>query len=327
MVLRAWFAVCPSERLDEHPLPVTLFGQNIVMVRAPSGQVFAHARYCPHRGADLLQGTQREGGVVCAYHGWEFDRCGRCASVPAHGATLQMGRRLLPVYPVVERAGLVWVFSSCIGTQTPPPLHLFPEVGSHTWATIPFQVRWNAHFSRVVESVLDVSHLPFVHPETTGADVDATVIGPEMHWSEGRMLIYPTPFAPSHPMEPRPYVVDTEERVEIELLFPNQWIIRTPMGDVERMCTYLTFTPIDDAHTDIFGLALRNFDFDSAFLDVFHIEHTEFVMAQDQAVIEQIRPRRAPFDFRGEAHVPSDAPTIRFRYALRIAERDANASD
>nr|WP_281178204.1 hypothetical protein [Alicyclobacillus shizuokensis] len=188
---------------------------------------------------------------------------------------------------------------------------------------MPFRCTWRAHFSRVVESVLDVSHLPFVHPETTGRNVPPVVEGPSFGVENGDIWIHPTPFAPVHPMEPLPYPQDTAgagagRGTEIELLFPNQWIIRTPMEDGLFMCTFLTFTPTDDEHTDIFGLAMRNFDFTAPLLDAFHLEHTRFVMEQDEVVVESQRPRVAPQP-QAEAHVASDAPTLRYRKLLQRA--------
>jgi len=127
------------------------------------------------------------------------------------------------------------------------------------------------------------------------------------------IVIRPRAFAPAHPLEPNPYATSDAGETEIQLWFPNQWLIRTPMGDDTWMCTFLTFTPVDDEHTDIFGLALRSFQPDNVFLDEFHIQHTLFVMEQDQRIVESIRPYVPPMNLQQELHVPSDTPTARHR--------------
>ncbi|MCF8567449.1 hypothetical protein LLE49_22275 [Alicyclobacillus tolerans] len=97
---------------------------------------------------------------------------------------------------------------------------------------------------------------------------------------------------------------------------------RHPMGDGAWMCTFLTFTPKNAETTDIFGGVMRNFGADNDLLDEFHLQHTRFVMDQDQLIIESLKPAIAPFDLKKEVHVPSDGPTIRYRVMLRDALKD-----
>ncbi|MCL6453962.1 MAG: aromatic ring-hydroxylating dioxygenase subunit alpha [Alicyclobacillus sp.] len=325
MIRRAWYAVRSSDNLRDRPEKVEVAGVELVLWRGRDGVAHAAGAYCPHRGCDLSHGTLTGDALVCPFHGWQFDRDGRCTHIPS----LRDDRRIPPtarldVYPVQEQAGLIWVYPvastarrhrGAAHVMDVPPLRLFPELSDECWRKVPFSTEWHAHFGRVVESVLDVSHLPFVHPETTGWDVDPAVDGPEYTSTPGGLRIHPTPFAPSHPMEPIPAAASAEARTEIELRFPNCWIIRTPMGEGQWMCTFLTFTPAALDRTQIFGVAMRNFEPDFAALDAFHLEHTHFVMEQDRAIVECLRPTVPP-PLREEAHVPSDGPTIRFRRML-----------
>ncbi|HZN58453.1 MAG TPA: Rieske 2Fe-2S domain-containing protein [Planctomycetota bacterium] len=38
-----------------------------------SGQLYAIAERCPHRGGPLSEGTVSGGNIVCPWHGWTFD--------------------------------------------------------------------------------------------------------------------------------------------------------------------------------------------------------------------------------------------------------------
>lgn len=321
MIDKAWYAIAPNNHITERPFKARVNGFDYVVYRDRSQIVHAFGAFCPHRGCDLSLGSVENEEIVCAFHGWRFNGDGRCVHIPANRSqTTVPGNARLTPYAVCEKAGFVWIYTELNdGISTAPELVLFPELDQHDWTYTVLQTVWNAHFTRTVESVLDVSHLPFVHPEATGSDVSPVVAGPDYAVVGPHILIYPTPFAPTHPMEPVPAATEGNLRTEIELIFPNHWIIRTPVGDGHTICTYLTFTPRDEQTTDIFGVIMRNFNLESEFLDNFHMEHTMLVMEQDQAVIESLRPRMAPFELRQEAHVASDGPTIRYRVMLREA--------
>ncbi|KSU84634.1 MULTISPECIES: hypothetical protein [Fictibacillus] len=50
---------------------------------------------------------------------------------------------------------------------TLPPLQLFEELENQEYVLAPYESFWKAHFTRVVESVLDVVHLSFVHKDSS----------------------------------------------------------------------------------------------------------------------------------------------------------------
>ncbi|MCL6516082.1 aromatic ring-hydroxylating dioxygenase subunit alpha [Alicyclobacillus sp.] len=324
MLREAWYAVARSEELAPGPIPVRVHGEEWVLFRGADGVASAIGARCPHRGAHLGDGCVAQGEIVCPFHGWRFNREGRCTRVPANRPEEAIpARARVPVRPVMERAGWVWLYTG----ETPRPLRLFPELEDPEYRRIHFELLWRAHFTRTVENSLDVSHLPFVHADTTG-EVDPMVHHLRYGAEGDRLWIHPAPFRRSHPMEPpRPPREDPwspEEQVEIELWFPNLWIIRAPVAAAAQMCTVLVFTPVDDQTTRIFGACLRNFAQEAALLDEHHLTHTLHVLDEDRRIVESLRPAHAPFDMREEAHVPSDGPAIRFRHLLRKAlGRDA----
>ena len=346
MLRKTWYAVCREGEIVARTTPhqVIVHGEPLVLWADSQGNVSVHPAACPHRGCDLGLGRVESGELVCPFHGWRFDMEGRCVKVPANTVRqpVPSGARL-KLYPTVRKWGWVWVYtengySTKVHGATVPSLLSFPEFEHKNWKYEWFEARWHAHFSRVVESVLDISHLPFVHPETTGQSVDPQVKGLSYQWEEANgqqsLRIYPRPFAPSHPLEPpvewgrEPN--PTEGRTEMQLMFPNQWIIRTPMGDGHWMCTYLTFTPEDMQTTRIYGTVIRNFDPSLDWLTQLHLEHTKFVMEQDRRIVESLRPLIAPFEIQKEFHVPSDAPGLRYRSMLKqewMKEQIATSED
>ncbi|MCF8567450.1 Rieske 2Fe-2S domain-containing protein [Alicyclobacillus tolerans] len=229
MIKKAWYAVGPSDFIVQEPRKVTVHGMDYVMYRDESGEVHAFDAYCPHRGCDLALGTVENEEMICPFHGWRFNAEGNCTRVPANrdGSKPPGGSDLIAYY-TLEKAGLIWVYTyPQKHLNDKPELSIFPEIESEGWIFAPLQATWNAHFTRTVESVLDISHLPFVHPDTSGTDIIPVVEGPEFSVSDNHIRIHPTPFAPAHPMEPIHPPIGIEERTEMELVFPNKWIIGT----------------------------------------------------------------------------------------------------
>jgi hypothetical protein len=75
----------------------------------------------------LSFGFVRRNALVCIYHGWSFglpDEAGapgdpRCLSVPAHPGMTPPGKATIPVLPVAEALGMIWVGTSPGDTRPP----------------------------------------------------------------------------------------------------------------------------------------------------------------------------------------------------------------
>ncbi|MBP0438707.1 Rieske 2Fe-2S domain-containing protein [Tianweitania sediminis] len=99
-------------------IPVTLFGQRLVLFRDDEGELGLIGRHCPHRGADLCFGRREDNGLRCPFHGWHFDRNGQCVEQPAEPADSTMYKTIkLPSYPVVEKDGAILTY---MGKGEPP---------------------------------------------------------------------------------------------------------------------------------------------------------------------------------------------------------------
>src|SRR6185437_15247384 len=83
-----WQPAALSEELDagRPVVPVTLFGEELVLFRDERGQLGLLERHCPHRGADLSFGRREHGGLRCPFHGWLFAATGQCLEQPAEPA-------------------------------------------------------------------------------------------------------------------------------------------------------------------------------------------------------------------------------------------------
>jgi nitrite reductase/ring-hydroxylating ferredoxin subunit len=102
-------------------------GLPVVVWRGADGSVRAWPDRCPHRGMRLSFGFVRRNALVCIYHGWSFglpDEAGapgdpHCLSVPAHPGMTPPGKATIPVLPVAEALGMIWVGTSPGDTRPP----------------------------------------------------------------------------------------------------------------------------------------------------------------------------------------------------------------
>jgi phenylpropionate dioxygenase-like ring-hydroxylating dioxygenase large terminal subunit len=105
-----WHPVAASADLGDQPISVTLLGNAWVVARLDDGLVALPDR-CPHRLAPLSAGVVEGDRLRCAYHGYAFDRAGRCVDIPAQSPDLPIPPRASvgAAAGVVERYGLVWI--------------------------------------------------------------------------------------------------------------------------------------------------------------------------------------------------------------------------
>jgi nitrite reductase/ring-hydroxylating ferredoxin subunit len=158
-----WQPAALADELDaERPVKaLRLLGHDLVLFRDGDGRYGLLDRDCPHRGADLAFGRLEGGGLRCAFHGWLFDRAGRCLETPAEpeGSTLCAHMRQRS-YPVEERGGILFAY---LGPGEPPA---FPEFDcfiapqSHTFA---FKGFLDCNWLQALEVGIDPAHASYLH--------------------------------------------------------------------------------------------------------------------------------------------------------------------
>lgn len=163
-----WHPVALTEELDavdngvSRPvIPVRLLGQDLVLFRDGTGQLGLLDRDCPHRGADLSYGRLEDGGLRCSFHGWLFDRNGRCLETPAEPVGSRLCERIRQrAYPVVESNGAVFAWLGEAKPAPLPPLDCFTAPGTHVFA---FKGLWRCNWLQAQEVGIDPAHASFLH--------------------------------------------------------------------------------------------------------------------------------------------------------------------
>ncbi len=170
---RGWFMIAPSEELGEAPLPLRYFAQDMVLYRGASGRLVLAEAYCPHMGAHLACNTTsyivRDGmhiegdSIRCPFHGWRYGPDGQCDDIPYSDFIPKTAR--LKTWPVVERAGIIWMWHDEEGGEPDFPLPEFAIWDDPAW------VRWKIdimgeleiHPIEIVDNMADLAHMVPVH--------------------------------------------------------------------------------------------------------------------------------------------------------------------
>jgi len=147
-------------------LPLVLDGLPIVVFRDRSGRAQALIDRCPHRSIKLSIGKLTQDDTIqCAFHGWRFDGTGACRAIP-----LNPDAKLSPVRAQAlaceEAEGLLWIYAGI--AEQAPPIAMPAPLGQGWFGSI-VERDWPVHWSRSVQTSLDVAHIPFVHPRSIGA--------------------------------------------------------------------------------------------------------------------------------------------------------------
>src|SRR5215212_60673 len=83
---RFWHPIMMSERLTDHPLPIRILGEDLVLFRDLSGDVGLVDKHCSHRGMSLEFGIIAPHGIRCAYHAWCFGTNGQILETPGESS-------------------------------------------------------------------------------------------------------------------------------------------------------------------------------------------------------------------------------------------------
>jgi phenylpropionate dioxygenase-like ring-hydroxylating dioxygenase large terminal subunit len=171
LMRRYWIPAALSEELPESdgaPVRVRLLGEKLVAFRDSDGAVGLLEDACPHRLAPMFFGRNEECGLRCVYHGWKFDRHGRCTDMPSEPAdSLFKTKVTIKAYPTHEAGGVVWTYMGPADRMPPPPDYEWVRApATHRYVSKTFEA---CNYLQAMEGGLDTAHSSFVHNERIGS--------------------------------------------------------------------------------------------------------------------------------------------------------------
>ena len=167
-IRNAWYVAAESRELGDGLLARTVCGDPLVLFRDDAGRPAALEDRCCHRHLPLSAGRRVGDVVQCGYHGLEFDATGACVRVP--GQTRVPPDASVRSYPTVERYRYVWVWPgdpAKADAATVPDYHWNDDPG---WVSNSGYFHVEGDYRLLVENLLDLSHVQYVHASTLGAE-------------------------------------------------------------------------------------------------------------------------------------------------------------
>ncbi|MEB3188277.1 MAG: aromatic ring-hydroxylating dioxygenase subunit alpha [bacterium] len=159
-----WYVACTARELTVGvPLQRTIMEVGLALFRDAEGHPAAVIDRCAHRNARLGEGEVRDGCLACPYHGWTYDREGRCVEIPSEGGErrLREGKRV-ESFPTREAHGLVWVWMGNPARVVEEPFPM-PYYRTDGWDAYYMITPFRGNVTNLVENFMDVPHTVFVH--------------------------------------------------------------------------------------------------------------------------------------------------------------------
>ena len=162
LMRRYWHPIAGSSELEvESTRRVRVLGEDLALYRDRQGRPGLLGLHCPHRKASLEYGIPEEEGLRCCYHGWLYDREGRCLEQPAESPSSTFKDKIQhTAYPVEELGGLIFAYLG------PKPAPLLPRYDVFVWedawrdvGTAEVPCNW----LQCMENSVDVTHVDYLH--------------------------------------------------------------------------------------------------------------------------------------------------------------------
>jgi len=162
-----WYVAAWNDEVGRKPLARVVLGDSLVLFRTEDGRAVALENRCPHRNLPLSEGKLIGDTLECGYHGMVFDCSGVCTHLP--GEAQPPGWARVKAYPVVERRGwvLVWMGDTARADPSLAPDYNI-RLDDPAWFFYKGYINVRCGYRLILDNLLDLSHLAYVHSSTTG---------------------------------------------------------------------------------------------------------------------------------------------------------------
>lgn len=166
-IRNAWYVAAFSSEVGRTPLARTYLEEPVVLYRTEAGQVVAMLDACPHRTLPLSLGKLVGDRIQCGYHGLEFNEKGHCIYEPETKQPLAWAT--VRTYPVEERYGWVFIWMGEPELADPAKVPTFhKKMVDENWDTVSGYVLIECGYRMIIDNLLDLSHLGYVHGTSLG---------------------------------------------------------------------------------------------------------------------------------------------------------------
>ena len=167
MFLRnCWYVAASAAEIDRKPFGRVILNEPIVLFRTEDGTPVAFEDRCVHRHLPLSMGKLVGDRLQCHYHGLQYDRTGQCVRIPGQDQIPPDAK--VKTYPVVERHRWLWIWMGDPALADPAAITDFHWLDDADWGAKSSYLYVKANWQLIVDNLLDLTHLAFVHETTIG---------------------------------------------------------------------------------------------------------------------------------------------------------------
>ncbi|MFM1653328.1 aromatic ring-hydroxylating oxygenase subunit alpha [Brevibacillus sp. B_LB10_24] len=173
---KSWICVGHEEKVREPGdyFTVSLFDQNIVIIRGKDQVVRAFYNVCPHRGHELVSGEGNKPLIVCPYHAWSFQLDGRFHNGRAVRQMKQFDEQEACLRPVQVERFAHFLFVN-LDPAAKPLQEMIPGVEEEIRQRVPvldkltlshrISYEIKANWKNVLDNYLECHHCAVAHPQ------------------------------------------------------------------------------------------------------------------------------------------------------------------
>jgi vanillate O-demethylase monooxygenase subunit len=175
-----WYAAGFIDDVGRGLLARTFLGEDVLLYRREDGAPVAIENRCAHRRLPLSMGRLVGDAVECGYHGLLYGADGRCLKVPGQASVPDVRVRR---YPLVERHRYLWIWMGDPAEADAALIPGFDRLDDPDVGITRIALKPQCHVQLVIDNLLDLSHLAYVHNTTTGnaAVAEDAVVKTERH--------------------------------------------------------------------------------------------------------------------------------------------------
>lgn len=199
IVRNRWYAAAWDGEVAHQPLSRKICGEPIVMYRKLDGTVVALRDACPHRLLPLSMGIREGDNIRCRYHGLVVTPKGTPCEMPLRNERVNE-RVSTPVYPVIEKHRLVWVWIGEPEKADPAIVPDFWPCSTEGWVFDGGYMQVGCDYRLFIDNLMDLTHETYVHSGSIGqielmeAPLETRTEGNTVYLSRWMPDIEPPPF-------------------------------------------------------------------------------------------------------------------------------------
>jgi vanillate O-demethylase monooxygenase subunit len=203
-------------------------------------------------------------------------------------------------FPIVEKHGWIWIWMGDPALADPARAPSYDKYDDPQWASYDQLISMKSNYFLVVENLLDLSHLPFLHAATIGSPEDTD---PNLVWERNPSWIKGTRIARGLSPSPTNLAQGLKmrfDRTQIMLFEPPSQVtidiysneFGKAYGDPtsglnRRIIIYDTITPETDTSCHYFWAISRDYAIDDQKMTEMSLKSTSAAFDEDKRMLEE----------------------------------------